>query len=297
MGALIRHQVKFKPLAYPEEARSILRINEEAAMFYYGNLQKDNAGSHYFRKRRISKADVDEFGLGYAPDSFTAFYDHVKGKYPEEELEASGLFRRDKNGNFYDFFRNRVMFPIFGYDGEVIAFGGRVMDDSKPKYLNSSESAVFSKHENLYGFPFDEEPQSDTILICEGYMDLIAAKKAGIRDSAAVLGTALTAEHARLIASRYQKVCLGLDSDAAGIRAINRSIRALEAENLTVTVPQFQPAKDPDEFFVRFGAKALRDRIASADDARRIIAKYTDAEGLLDILADQELNKKKEETK
>lgn len=280
---ILTHNIKPGLFGYPEDAKIILSINEKAAMLYYENLKEKNAGSSYFRKRGIKKEDVDQFGLGYAPDNFTWLYDQLKNEYNEEDLEKSGLFRRGKYG-LYDFFRNRVMFPIFGYDGSVIAFGGRVMDDSKPKYINSPENEIFSKHENLYGFPYDEKPKSESIFICEGYMDLIAVKKAGISDSAAVLGTALTKDHARLIASRYQHVYLGLDSDAAGINAIKRSLRTLHAYGLSVSVPEFMPAKDPDEFYSKYGGEKLKKKIEEAKNAERVLSKYVDANTLLDIL-------------
>lgn len=289
MSRLLKHaKKKHVKKIYSENGKKILKINEMAAVFFYEKAQEKNAGADYFKSRKLCSKDLDAFGLGYAPDDFTALYRYLSKYFSDEDLELSGLFRRSQRGTLYDFFRNRVMFPIFGESGDVIAFGGRVLDDSKPKYLNSSESEVFSKHENLYGFPYDEEPCSDTILICEGYMDLIAAKKAGIQDSAAVLGTAVTKEHAALIASKYQKVCLGLDSDAAGMKAIKRSIRTLKAAGLSITVPSFKPAKDPDEFFTTYGAKALVEKVKSAEDADRAVARFADAKELVNILIGEE---------
>lgn len=263
---------------------SFYDICEQAAAFYYINLQKANDGSRYFKKRNITRAQIDEFGLGFAPDGFTNLYEKLRKEFSDEELLKSGLFKKSEKGKVYDFFRNRVIFPIFDEKSRVVAFGGRVLDDSKPKYLNSSENEFFSKRSLLYGFPYDEEQASDTIFICEGYMDLIAMKKAGIRDSAAVLGTALTDEHVKLIANRYKKVCIGLDSDAAGMNAIRRSLKALKRGGLMVTVPKFNPAKDPDEFLQRFGVKALCARLGKAEDANRFVAKYGSAKELLNVL-------------
>lgn len=268
----------------PRENETFYNIYEKAAVFYYIHLQEDNGGSRYFKKRKINKEQIDEFGLGFAPEGFTNLYDELKKSFSNEELLNSGLFKKSEKGKIYDFFRNRVIFPIFDERGRVVAFGGRVLDDSKPKYLNSSENERFSKRTLLYGFPYDEEPASDTIFICEGYMDLIAMKKAGIRDSAAVLGTALTEEHVKLIASRYKRVCLGLDSDAAGMNAIRRSLKELKRGGLTVMVPTFNPAKDPDEFLQKYGTKALRDRLNKADDANHFMSKYGNAKELLNTL-------------
>lgn len=259
-------------------------IYEAAASFYYISLHSDNSGSRYFRKRNIIKEDVDEFGLGFAPEGYTNLYDKLKKSFSDEELLSSGLFRQSERGRIYDFFRNRVMFPIFDKSERVVAFGGRVLDDSKPKYINSSESEFFSKRKLLYGFPYNEPPRSDTIFICEGYMDLIAMKKAGIRDSAAVLGTALTKAHVKLIASRYKKVCLGLDSDAAGLNAIKRSLWELMKYGLEVTIPSFSPEKDPDEFLQKNGKEALLKRISEAEEAKRFIAKHLGAKELLSVL-------------
>lgn len=293
MGRLLRCEKKnHLQKTYSDQGKKILEVNERAAMFFYEKAQENNAGANYLKSRKLQTEDIDTFGLGYAPDDFTALFKYLSKYFSEEELELSGLFRRSQKGTLYDFFRNRVMFPIFGETGDVIAFGGRVLDDSKPKYLNSSESEVFSKHENLYGFPYDGESKSDTIFICEGYMDLIAMKKAGIQDSAAVLGTAVTKDHANLIASKYSKVCLGLDSDAAGMKAIKRSIKTLRAVGLDITVPDFKPAKDPDEFFTKYGKKTLIERVKNAVDVESAIAKFADAKELTNILASLELGKK-----
>ena len=261
-------------------------INEEAASYYYASLQGENAGSAYLGKRQITRSEIDEFGLGYAPSGYRTLFNHLKDKFDLEDLKKSGLFREGKKGGLYDFFRNRVIFPIFDGKQRVVGFGGRVLDDSKPKYLNSSENGAFSKRKMLYGFPYDEKPLTDTIFICEGYMDLIAAKKAGIRDSAAVLGTALTPEHVELIARRYKRVCLGFDSDEAGINAVKKSFAQLHSYGLTVTVPTFKPAKDPDEFLQKFGKEELKERLKNAEPAEQFIARYGDAKELLEILID-----------
>ena len=266
-----------------QEDKTFLDIYEKSAIFYYLKLREYQEATDYLKKRNIKEADIDEFGLGYAPHG-SSLYQELSKEFSDEQLISSGLFRKDENGTLYDFFRNRIMFPIFNSKGNVVAFGGRVLDDSKPKYLNSSENIYFSKRKILYGFPYEEEPQSDTILICEGYMDLIAAKKAGIRDSAAVLGTALTKDHVKTIIGKYKKVLLGFDSDEAGMNAIKRSLSELKAYGLKASIPNYKPAKDPDEYLQLFGSAALIKRLSEATYASRFIAEHGTASELLDIL-------------
>lgn len=272
-----------KEIDGPED-REFLDIHEKAAMFYFLELKKCAEAARYLEKRNITEADIEEFGIGYAPPG-SKLYQKLCNEFSDEKLLESGLFRRGEDGTLYDFFRNRIMFPIFNDKGYVIAFGGRVLDDSKPKYLNSSESLFFSKRSIMYGFPYNDIPKSDTLLICEGYMDLIAAKKAGISDSAAVLGTALTKDHVKTIVKKYRKVLLGFDSDEAGMSAIKRSTGELKAFGIRVSIPNYKPAKDPDEFLHRFGSNALKKRLAEAMDASRFIAEYGTASELVDILS------------
>lgn len=266
------------------EDKIFLDIHEKAAMFYFLELKKCAEAAHYLKKRNITEAQIEEFGLGYAPQG-SKLYQALRQEFSDEQLLDSGLFRRGEDGNLYDFFRNRIMFPIFNSKGEVIAFGGRVLDDSKPKYLNSSENLYFSKRKIMYGFPYDDTPESDTLLICEGYMDLIAAKKAGINDSAAVLGTALTKDHVKIIAKKYRTVLLGFDSDEAGMNAIRRSIGELKSFGIKVSIPNYKPAKDPDEFLQRFGSDAFKKRLSEAMNSSRFIAEYGTASELVDILS------------
>lgn len=266
------------------EDKEFLDIYEKAAIFYFLELKKSTDAMCYLKKRKISNADIEEFGLGYAPPGSNLYRELCK-EFSDEKLLESGLFKRREDGKIYDFFRNRIMFPIFDSKGNVVAFGGRVLDNSKPKYLNSSENQYFSKKRIMYGFPYDDEPLSDTLLICEGYMDLIAAKKAGINDSAAVLGTALTKDHVRIIVKKYRKVLLGFDSDEAGMNAIRRSIGELKPFGIKIRIPDYKPAKDPDEFLQRFGSTALKERLTQAIDSSRFIARYGSASELVDILS------------
>ena len=265
-------------------------ILDDAAVFYYENLLKrHNPGYDYLLGRGIGEDTMTGFGLGYAPDEFNSLYRLLKEKYPEEELMKSGLFTRTQKGHIMDLFRNRVMFPIIGKYGSVIAFGGRKLreEDFGGKYLNSPETAVFKKRQTLFSYPYDRPERSSRIIVCEGYMDAIAIQDAGIPDSCAVLGVALTEDHLRLIRKDYRKVVLCLDSDSAGVTAAKKSIALLRAHGFEVTVPVLTPAKDPDEFIRRFGRDAFIGRIGSALDADSFIARYGTIEDLIEVLRKQ----------
>lgn len=271
----------------------LLQIYEEAAYFYYTELTKaDHPGRQYLASRGITLDGIREYGLGFAPDGFSVLYSRLKRRYRHGELMASGLFKLSARGYPYDFFRNRVIFPIMDENGDVIAFGGRVLDDSRPKYLNSPETELFSKRRNLYGFPYMGDTRGQALILCEGYLDYIALHRAGFRDSAAVLGTALTEEHARLIAARYKEVFLSMDSDEAGIHGAKKSIDLLRKAGLSVKVLDFSPYKDPDELIREdpMGMDAFRKRIEQALPAHMFLARHTKDTGeLIDILMQQVL--------
>lgn len=273
-----------------QKNQTLLHIYEDAAGYYFENLMEGGSpGLSYFSERGLTKKECEMFGLGYSPDSFSGLYKMMIKKYRHEELMQSGLFKISKRGYPYDLFRNRVMFPIIDENGDVIAFGGRVLsEDSSPKYMNSPETKVFSKRNYLYGFPYKAEQRGEELLICEGYMDLIAVQKNGFSDSAAVLGTSLTEEHARLIRTYYRKVCLMLDSDAAGINAAKRTIRLLNAVGLTVSVSDLRPAKDPDEFIKNMPKGSFQKRISAADPSDQFLARHaSSADEIVDILLRQ----------
>lgn len=269
----------------------LLRMYADAAFFYYQQLTtRGNIGNQYLKKRGITEEEMAEYGLGFAPDAFCCLYDSLKSRYEYSDLLRSGLFKISKKGNVYDLFRNRVMFPIMNENGDVIAFGGRVMDDTKPKYINSPDSQLFSKRTRLYGYPYKAERRSEAIIICEGYMDYIALHSAGYQDCAAVLGTALTEEHVRLIASHYKKVYLSMDSDGAGINAAKKSIGLLKAAGLPVRVLDFRPYKDPDEFLRSnpYGVDAFHKRVEQALPECQFLARHaSDIGELAGILARQ----------
>ncbi len=262
-----------RPEPEPEpEDQNIMEIYESAAAYYYKCLTGHidvRAYSYITRERRLDEKTLADFGVGYAPygGGNQSLYRHLRKQFDDLAIFRSGLVKQGKYG-IYDMFRNRIMFPILNRGGRVVAFGGRCLDGRGPKYLNSAESRIFNKHTLLYGFQTAAEASKteDTLLICEGYMDLIALQTHGIRNSAAVLGTALTKEHAALIRCFYQRVRLAFDSDGPGTQATARSIPVLENAGLKVDTVSFSPAKDPDEFFQMYGKESLKARTAKGMD-------------------------------
>lgn len=261
------------PQPEPEpEDRGIMEIYGAAAAYYYSCLTehtRTQAYSYITKERGLDPRTLADFGIGYAPYGYgnQSLYRHLRKRFDDPSIFRSGLVKRGKYGP-YDMFRNRIMFPILNREGVVVAFGGRCLDGRGPKYLNSAESRIFNKHTILYGFQTAAETSQteDTLLVCEGYMDLIALQAHGIRNSAAVLGTALTKEHAELIRCFFKKVRLALDSDSAGIQAMARSIPVLEDVGLTVDTMNFCPAKDPDEFLCLYGKETLKAHVAHGSD-------------------------------
>ena len=247
----------------------LLELMKEAARWFYAQLHapRGKAPMEYFVRRSLSKRTMNNFGLGYAPDSFHALLDAMTAKgYTKEELFAAGLIVRSPKGTYYDKFRNRVMFPIIDIRGDVIAFGGRVMDDSKPKYLNSPETMIFNKSRNLFAMNIAKKTKSDYFLLAEGYMDVIALHQAGFDSAVASLGTSLTEEQARLL-SRYTKnVIICYDADNAGQNAAQRAIDILGRAGLSIRVLRIPGAKDPDEFIKEHGAEAFRKLIERSEN-------------------------------
>ncbi len=241
----------------------MLSMNKEAARFFRECLfdQKLGAAARaYFEKRALSTATIKHFGLGYSPDGFSALTNHLHDLgYTAAEMTAGFLCGRSKKtGAPFDYFRNRIMFPIIDVSGNVIAFGGRVMDDSMPKYLNSSDTPVFKKSRNLFALNFARASCAEEMILCEGYMDVIAMHAAGFTNAVATLGTALTPEQARIMARYTKRVLISYDSDAAGQKAANRAIGILGEVGLDVRVLRIEGAKDPDEFIKKYGADKFR---------------------------------------
>lgn len=234
---------------------------KEAARYFHEQLNAPigQPGRDYIAKRGLSKAIVTRFGLGYAPDGWSGLLDNMTKKgYTKEELLDAGLVLKSQKGSLYDRFRNRLMFPIIDVRGNVIGFGGRVLDDSKPKYLNSPETIIFNKRKNLFALNVARKSQAGRIILTEGYLDAIALHQYGFDCAVASLGTAFTEEHAQLLAKYATQVVLTYDSDEAGQNATRRAIPMLEKAGLQVKILRMNGAKDPDEFLKKYGADRFR---------------------------------------
>lgn len=245
----------------------VLEANREAARFYHSVLSTPagQEGLAYFRGRAYTDATIRHFGLGFAPPTGWALRDAMRAKgFTDEELIAAFLCKRSEKGHLYDVFRGRVMIPIIDIRGNVIAFGGRVLDDSKPKYINTSDTLVFKKTDNLFALNFAKSalgkmPDGNTqLILCEGYMDVIALHQAGFENAVAALGTSFTAEHARLIARYASEAVLTFDADAAGQKGNARAIDLLRETGVRIKVVRVPDGKDPDEFIKKNGAERFR---------------------------------------
>ena len=241
----------------------VLKMNEAAARFFRHCLMKEPCGEEarqYFKKRGLSDGTLKQFYLGYAPNDFGKLTNYLKSQgYTEEEMIAGFLCgKSQKTGRAYDYFRNRVIFPIVDTSRNIVAFGGRVMDDSKPKYLNSSDTPAFKKSKNLFALNYAKGFCAEQLILCEGYMDVIALHQAGFPNAVATLGTAITEEHARIISRYTKKVIISYDSDEAGQKAANKAMLLLGKVGVEVRVLKMQGAKDPDEFIKKKGADAFR---------------------------------------
>lgn len=239
--------------------KKLYDINTEVARFYFNNLRNNTKVIKYLNDRGLSSKIIANFGLGYALDSWNSLYDYLRSKGVSElDMYSLGLISKSKHGNYYDKFRNRVMFPVFNAKGKVIGFGGRVLDDSKPKYLNSPETVLFNKGTNLYGLNFAiKNNTTKSFIMVEGYMDCISLHQAGITNAIASLGTALTVSQAKLIKKYTNKVYIAYDSDLAGQNAANRGLDILTSEGLEVKVVDIENGKDPDEFIKKYGKNAF----------------------------------------
>jgi len=252
--------------AEPEYAKSgvkktrIIELNREAARFFHARLLESQKALEYLKSRGLSMPTIKHFGLGYAPDSFDALQKHLLGLgYKVEELTAAFLCGlSERTGRPFDYFRDRIMFPIIDVSGDVVAFGGRSIGDAQPKYLNSSDTPAFKKSRSLFALNFARHSCSERLLLCEGYMDVIALHAAGFTNAVATLGTALTDEQARIMKRYTKEVVITYDNDEAGQRAADRAIRLLEAAGLQAKVLTVTGAKDPDEYIKKYGAAAFR---------------------------------------
>ena len=248
----------------------ILNVNKMAAKYYYYQLRTENGrqAMEYLKNRRLSDETIRSFGLGYSNKYSNDLYLYLKKQGVSDELlRESGLMNVDERNGMYDKFWNRVIFPIMDVNNRVIGFGGRVMGDGKPKYLNSPETAVFDKSRNLYGLNVARTARKKSMLVCEGYMDVISMHQAGFKNSVASLGTALTTQHASLLKRYTDEVILTYDSDGAGIKAALRAIPMLKAAGISTKVLHMNPYKDPDEFIKTLGPEAFQERMDQAENS------------------------------
>lgn len=253
-----------------QEKAELLEINKQAAQYFYYQLRTDKGqrGYEYLKNRGLSEETMRKFGLGYSDKFSDGLYRFLKSKgYQDERLRESGLFNVDERHGMYDKFWNRVIFPIMDVNNRVIGFGGRVMGDAKPKYLNSPETKIFDKSRNLYGLNIARTTRRKYLILCEGYMDVIAMHQAGFNNAVASLGTALTSGHASLLKRYTQEVLLLYDSDEAGIRAALRGIPILREAGVNSRVVSLKPYKDPDEFIKNMGPEAFEKRLDEAKDS------------------------------
>ena len=253
-----------------QERAELLEINKQAAQYFYYQLrtEKGAQGYQYLTGRGLSEETMRKFGLGYSDKFGGGLYQFLKSKgYGDDRLRESGLFNVDERHGMYDKFWNRVIFPIMDVNNRVIGFGGRVMGDGKPKYLNSPETKIFDKSRNLYGLNVARTTRRKYLILCEGYMDVISMHQAGFTNAVASLGTALTSGHASLLKRYTQEVLLLYDSDEAGVRAALRAIPLLREAGVNSRVVNLRPYKDPDEFIKNLGAEAFEERLEQASDS------------------------------
>ena len=308
-GGAINFMMELEGLSYPDAVRSLAKrvgmevpedeqyqsrykqqerlwaLMKEAGRFFNAQLYSP-AGKEclaYVQKRGLTKSIVTQFGMGFAPNSWNALVDAMRKKgYTDQELIAADLVGQ-KNGRIYDRFRNRLMFPIIDVRGNVVGFGGRVLDDSKPKYLNSNETVIFNKRKNLFGLNFAKKSKQGFMILVEGNIDVITLHQFGFDNAVASLGTSLTEEHANLLSRYTEQVVLTYDSDEAGQRAAKRAIPMLEKVGIKVKVLNMKDAKDPDEYLQKFGADKFKLLLQDCSDRveyqiNAIRAKYDLAE-------------------
>ena len=272
-----RAGINLPEMEYSEEAKrkesrraKLLEIQKEAAKYYYYMLRspRGKTGYQYLAGRQLSEETMKKFGLGYADGAGSDLTAYLRSKgYSDELINESGLIAFDEKRGMHDKFWNRVMFPIQDGNHRVIGFGGRVMGDAKPKYLNSPETMIFDKSRNLYGLNFARTSRKGNIILCEGYMDVIAMHQAGFTQAVASLGTAFTTGQASLLKRYTEEVLLAYDSDGAGVNAAMRAIGILRESGLRGKVIDMQPYKDPDEFVKNMGADAFQERIDQAQNS------------------------------
>ena len=248
--------------------RRILEMNREAARFYHSVLlsPEGKVGYDYYIGRALSAATINHFGLGFAPNQWDALLNHMRAKgYQPAELVDAGLARKGQKG-YYDNFRNRVMTPIIDVRGNVIAFGGRVLDDSKPKYINTGDTLVYKKTNELFALNFAKDSKEDALILCEGYMDVIAMHQAGFTNAVGGCGTALTTEQVRLISRYAKEVILTYDADEAGQKALQKAMTLFDQTDVKVRIPSLVGGKDPDEIIRTYGRDKFKGMLEGASN-------------------------------
>ncbi|WP_173385961.1 DNA primase [Ruminococcus flavefaciens] len=258
-----------KDSGYAKRKTRIYEMNRLAANYFYTNLFKgpDKTGLQYFASRKLTPQTIKKYGLGYASDSWNDLTDHLRSKgYTDDEIVDAWL-AGSKNGRIFDMFRKRVMFPIVDLRGNIIGFGGRVLDDSQPKYLNTGKTPVFDKGSNLFSMNFAKNSNAKRLILCEGYMDVIAVNQAGFDNVVATLGTAITPDQARLISHYAEEVIVAYDSDGAGQKATQKAINHFADVGLRTKIIHMEGAKDPDEFIKKFGRDRFRMLLDGSNDA------------------------------
>ena len=268
-----------------KKRRRMFEINRETARFYYNYMMSEQgkAGLEYYLNRGLSMNTIKRFGLGYAPDSWDMLLQHLKSKgYKFSEMVDANVIKAGKNNRYYDNFKNRVITPIIDVRGNVIAFGGRVLDNSKPKYINTSDTLVYKKTNELFGLNLAKDKCSDRLILCEGYMDVIAMHQAGFTNAVAGCGTALTSEQVRLISRYTKEIVLAYDVDEAGQKALNKAISLFRNTDIKIKIPALTGGKDPDEIIKKYGRDKFKGMLDGASNEVEF--------ALLDLRKDNNLN-------
>lgn len=251
-----------------KKRRTILEINRETARFYHNYMMSEQGkvGLQYFLNRGLSQKTIRHFGLGYAPNKWDELLKHLKSKgYNVSDMLAAGVVRKGEKG-YYDYFRNRVMTPIIDVRGNFIAFGGRVLDDSKPKYINTPDTLVYKKTNEVFGLNYAKDSGKDSLILCEGYMDVIAMHQAGFTNAVAGCGTALTNEQVRLLSRYAKEIILVYDNDEAGQKALNKAISLFEQVDIKISIPTLSGGKDPDEIIKNLGRARFADMLENSSN-------------------------------
>ncbi|WP_298654058.1 DNA primase [uncultured Eubacterium sp.] len=251
-----------------KKRRVILQINRETARFYHNYMmsERGKVGLQYFLNRGLFQKTIRHFGLGYAPNNWDELFKHLKSKgYDVSDMLTAGVVRKGEKG-YYDYFRNRVMTPIIDVRGNFIAFGGRVLDDSKPKYINTSDTLVYKKTNEVFGLNYAKDSGKDSLILCEGYMDVIAMHQAGFTNAVAGCGTALTNEQVRLLSRYAKEIILVYDNDEAGQKALNKAISLFDQVDVKISIPTLSGGKDPDEIIKNFGRARFADMLENSSN-------------------------------